>query len=402
MPHIPALPPSNETVRLTALRRYGVLDTAIEQGFEDLTQLAAFICGTPISTVTFIDEHRQWFKSHHGLDDHETPRDQAFCAHAILQRDLFIVPDATLDARFSGNPLVTSNPNIRFYAGAPLVTPDGFGLGTLCVIDRVPRSLTEDQQEALRALSRRTMAQLELRKALGDLYVAYRQLESLERAKGDFVTMVSRDLQPPLKSIGDRLASVIAGGAELTAEHRQSIDEALSATRRLQDLSSDVLDVSGGETGTLRLTLGVCDVAELLESAQDALALSPPGHRRVDAQTADAAGMIAADADRIVEALVSLLRFALLHSPPSAPVTIAADAAQAGVRIIVHADGPGLAPNDLAHLFQPFARATTSGASGDGLSLAIAKAIVEQHRGTVTVDDEVGAGITFVVTLPRK
>ncbi len=401
MPHIPASPAPNETARLTALRRYDILDTAIEQGFEDLTQLAAFICGTPISTVTFIDEHRQWFKSHHGLDDHETPRDQAFCAHAILQRDLFIVPDATLDARFSGNPLVTSNPNIRFYAGAPLVTPDGFGLGTLCVIDRVPRSLTEDQQEALRALSRRTMAQLELRKALGDLYAAYRQLESLARAKEDFVTMVSRDLQPPLKSIGDRLALVIAEGAELTAEHRQSIDKALSTTQRLQDLSRDVLDVSGGETGTLRLRVGVCDVGELLESAQDALALLPPG-RRVDARTTDAAGMIAADADRIVEALVSLLRFALLHSPPSAPVTIAADSSDTGVRIVVHADGPGLAPNDLAHLFQPFARATTSGPSGDGLSLAIAKAIVEQHRGTVTVDDEIGAGITLVVTLPRK
>ena len=111
----PAPLAANETQRLDALRRYDILDTAIERGFEDLTELAAFICGTPISTVTFIDEHRQWFKSHRGLDDQETPRDQAFCAHAILQSGVLIVPDATLDDRFAENPLVTGDPHIRFY-----------------------------------------------------------------------------------------------------------------------------------------------------------------------------------------------------------------------------------------------------------------------------------------------
>ena len=399
MAHIPAAPAPNEGARLEALRQYDILDTAVEQGFEDLTLLASFICGTPISTVTFIDEHRQWFKSHLGIADRETPRDQAFCAHAILQRDVFIIPDATLDDRFSGNPLVTSDPNIRFYAGAPLVTAEGFGLGTLCVIDRVPRTLTAAQEDALRALSRRAMAQLELRRALGDLYVAYKQLESLDQAKGDFVSMVSGQLQTSLQAIGRQLSAVLADEDALTTPaHRRSVSEALSANGRLQTLSNETLDFSLAETGTLTLRPTVCDVGELVASACGATLLAPLDRGRITPRGGEDAGMIAADAGRIVEALVNLLRFTLRRSPASAKVAVDTGATDAGVSIVIHADGPGLAPNDLAHLFRPFARA----GSGDGLSLAIAKAIIEQHRGTLTAGDEVGAGITFRITLPRS
>ncbi len=402
MAHIPASPPANEAARLAALRRYDILDTPIEQGFEDLTRLASFICGTPISTVTFVDERRQWFKSHRGIDDAETPRDQAFCAHAILQQDVFIVPDATLDDRFSANPLVTSNPNIRFYAGAPLITADGLGLGTLCVIDRVPRTLTDDQLEALRALSRRTMAQLEMRKTLGDLYLAYRELESLAEAKGDFVSMVSRQLQAPLRGIGDRLARVLADPAALAeAEQRQAIGDALASTRRLEELSNEALDFSAAETGTIALRRDVCDVADLLASARDAPLLAPHGERRVEAQADDEAGMIAGDADRLVEALVKLLQVAIGYAPASEPVTIGAKAAGDGVEIVIRAEGPGMSPNDRARLFQPFSLGAGRG-SALGLGPSTAKAIIEQHRGTVRVVGEVGDGTTFVVSLPRK
>lgn len=159
----PAPIPENEAERLAALRRYDVLDTPSEPEFEDLTLIAAQICGTPIALISLIDAPRQWFKSRRGLDVPELPRETAFCTHAIQRGGLLEIPDALVDQRFHDNPLVTGDPHIRFYAGAPLVTPGGFSLGTLCVIDRVPRRLTPEQRDALAALGRQVVQQLELR-----------------------------------------------------------------------------------------------------------------------------------------------------------------------------------------------------------------------------------------------
>jgi PAS domain S-box-containing protein len=201
--------PANEQKRLDALRRYSILDTLPERDFDDLASLAARICDAPTALVSLVDADRQWFKAKVGLEAAQTSRDLAFCAHAILQSDLLIVPDATTDQRFSTNPLVTGPPHIRFYAGAPLITPAGYALGTLCVIDRVPRELTPQQANGLRALSRQVVAELELRRTRTDL-------KSALLASEEFKTRLIESSQDCIQvlDLEGRLLSMNEGGMQ--------------------------------------------------------------------------------------------------------------------------------------------------------------------------------------------
>ena len=173
--------PENESERLNTLRGYGILDTHPEDRFDDLTRLAAIICGTPSSVISLVDEDRQWFKSKIGFDACQTPREDAICAHAIMTPDVFVVRDTTKDPRFANNPMVLGEPHLRFYAGAPLEAPNGHRLGALCVLDRVPRQLSPDQLESLRILSRQVMSQVVLGKNLQELRIALQKTEDLER-----------------------------------------------------------------------------------------------------------------------------------------------------------------------------------------------------------------------------
>src|SRR5512133_943767 len=211
--------PANESQRLDVLRRYNVLDSSPELDFDELVLLASQICAAPIALVTLIDSDRQWFKAKVGLEAQETSRDSSFCAQAILQRDLMVVPDALLDERFRDNPLVKESPNIRFYAGAPLITPDGFALGTLCVIDHVPRQLSSEQVRALGSLAREVMTQLEVRKVNAELAgitsESSKALEELRLSKefSDRLIACSRDCIKVLDLEG-RLLFINEGGAE--------------------------------------------------------------------------------------------------------------------------------------------------------------------------------------------
>jgi anti-sigma regulatory factor (Ser/Thr protein kinase) len=193
-----------EAARLDTLQRYQILDTEPEKAFDDLTLLASHICGTPIALITLIDADRQWFKSRVGVSITETSRSIAICSHAIEQRDLFVIPDMLTDTRFRDNPFVTGDDNIRFYAGAPLITSDGHALGTLCVADRVSRTLSADQREALGALRRQAEAQLELRRNLVELKHA---LTERDRAEATQQALIG-DLKSALDNV-KKLSSLI-------------------------------------------------------------------------------------------------------------------------------------------------------------------------------------------------
>lgn len=216
---IPAALPGNEARRLAALRSYEILDSDPEEAFDDLTRVAARICRTPIALVSLVDEDRQWFKAKVGLEAAETPRSLAFCSHAILEpNQLFVVNDAHSDDRFRDNPLVTGDPGVVFYAGAPLVTPEGMPLGTLCVIDHKPRDLTDADLETLRSLARATVGQLELRKAALELREISTELarsnQDLEERNGEikrFYQTLSHELKTPITVARDYVSMVLEG-----------------------------------------------------------------------------------------------------------------------------------------------------------------------------------------------
>ncbi|MEO8725998.1 MAG: ATP-binding protein [Acidobacteriaceae bacterium] len=190
-----AVMPANERERLAALREYQILDTDPEPGFDDLTELAAYICGTPIALVTLIDEDRQWFKSRVGIGISESPRSVSFCTHAILEDHLMIVEDTTKDERFRENPFVKSAPKIRFYAGAPFTSRTGQALGTMCVLDQKPRTLSAEQKKALIALSRQVEGQLEFRRNLMELRAALKERDHLEEEREELIDGLKQSLE---------------------------------------------------------------------------------------------------------------------------------------------------------------------------------------------------------------
>ncbi|MBT7815986.1 MAG: GAF domain-containing sensor histidine kinase [Polaribacter sp.] len=198
----PANIPPNEAKRLENLKSYHILDTLPEEEYDAITKIASVICNTPIALISIIDESRQWFKSKHGLNATETPREFSFCAHSILQPDeLFIINDARKDKRFFDSSLITSDPNVVFYAGAPLNSSEGYSLGTLCVIDNEPKKLNNTQKESLSLLAKQVVTLLELRKKNTELAESNKQNLKLNEQLNDFAYRLTHDLKSPINGV---------------------------------------------------------------------------------------------------------------------------------------------------------------------------------------------------------
>ena len=239
--------PVTESERLKALEEYDILDTPAESTYDDVVKLASHIAGTPISLISLVDSDRQWFKAKVGVQANETPRDIAFCAHAILGKDPMVINDALNDDRFVDNPIVTGDPNIRFYAGIPLVTPSGHNLGTLCVMDDEPRSLSENQIFGLTTLANQVIRNFELRRLLLEEkqknQLIETQRDGLVRSKAFLQRMlqiIGRDIREPMNGLKSMLQLVFRGSLD-ASELEEIGPEALESIERSQSLIDNLV-----------------------------------------------------------------------------------------------------------------------------------------------------------------
>ncbi len=393
-----ALPP-DEAARMTALLQCRILDTPPERSFDDLTQLAARLCETPISLVSLVDDDRQWFKSACGLEAPQTPRESAFCAHAILGDTPLIVPDATRDPRTVDNGLVTGPPHIRFYAGVPLRTADGHALGTLCVIDTTPRELTTRQLEDLTALAHQASSQLELRRKAGRLTQINAELSQLNRELDEFTHIASHDLQEPLRklmSFSALLRQDIDG--DLPPRATQDLDFIVDAAGRMQKLVNDLLALSRSGRSALQV-----NPLELGDCVQDALAALSERVRSSGARIhVEPLPTVFGDRTLLTQLYQNLVGNALKYAHPDRPAEIRITAEQrSGAWIFgVRDNGIGIPAEYTDQVFAPFKRLHgRSEYDGTGIGLAICRKAIERHEGRIWVESEPGTGSHFRFTL---
>lgn len=402
--------PHDEFVRLRALHSLEILDTEPEPIFDRITQLAAHIYGTPIATITLIDSNRQWFKSCVGLPERETSRDIAFCAHAILQAETLVIRDAREDPRFANYPNVIGPPHIRFYAGAPLITSQGFAIGTLCVIDQSPRQGAIDTKP-LEALAQTVAVLIEqrllanrLQSAQESLLKAKQEAERANNAKSAFLAAMSHEIRTPLNAILG-MADVLAE-TSLTKEQAGYVSIFRRAGTNLLALINNVLDLSKVEAGRLELENIAFDLPDLIATT---IELIRPRLKsdRVSLRWSIADGVpkiVMGDPLRLQQILINLLgnaaKFTDIGSVSLLIEPVAADGFHR-LQFTVSDTGIGIAKDKLSIIFDDFAQAGASTArqyGGTGLGLGIAKSLISMMGGVMEVDSTLGAGTTFRFT----
>lgn len=406
--------PSSEPARLEALSAHAVLDTPPEEAFDALTRLAARLCGTPIALVSLVDEARQWFKSRVGLEEPETTREVSFCAHAILQEELFVVPDTHRDERFHDNPLVTGEPRVRFYAATPLKSLSGHTLGTLCVVDHVPRELSAEQAEALHVLGRQVEAQLRLRLRVRELERheaesrAQRQaLARLKRQKDGLLQLVVKDLQLPLSAIHSHAALVQSRGY-LPEDVRGAARDIREGTESVQRLVANLLEASQ-EDAPLVMRPSEFDVTALLSEVARDFALRTQGTQRQFSHEARVSEpLITADRDMLRRAVDSLLDNAFRFTALSGGrVALEASQPEPGlVEVCVRDEGPSIPAAARPYVFEPHAPEGVAilcpTRASNSLGLALCRRAVEAHGGWIWIEDNLPRGTVFRLRLPLR
>lgn len=392
--------PYAEAERLAVLDTYGILDTAPEKEYDDVVALAARICETPAAAIILIGAGRQFFKAEKGIGDHAMPLDLSSDAHALLRHDLFEIEDATKDGRFSCNPHVTGNPVLRFYTGAALKTPEGLPLGTLCVLDVMPRKLSDYQKFALQTLAAQVMARMQLRLVAGALAAAVKKLEVRNAQLSHFNHAIAHDLRSPLSTV--IAAMELFGmkyGSNLDANGVKILDMAGRGTQQIRELIASLLTFAERDSD-VTLPAEDCDggeaLAMVLENLQALITLTG-----ADIRTSPLP-RIGVSKLELVQVLQNLIANALNYRDQSRKPEITVSARQEGnvVTVSVADNGIGIEAASLKEIFRPLKRLHGTERPGSGLGLAIVTTIIDRRHGKVWVDSETGQGSIFRFSLP--
>jgi signal transduction histidine kinase len=395
-----ALIPPNERERLGAVRRYEILDTPPDGAFDRITALAARIFDVPISIVSIVDSDRIWFKSRHGIDVTEIGRDPGLCASAILQHEPWLVTNAEVDPRTLTNPLVVGELGLRFYAGAPLTTRDGYNLGTLNIIDIAPRELTGLQIATLADLAAIVVDELELRLA------ARREERSLERLKSEFVATASHQLRTPLAGVYGAAMTLQQSEANSNDElRRQLVDLIAGESRRLTDVVEQIVLATTLEKERFRILEERFDPVGLARASVDAARERLPDELTIELVGDSEGTSVRGDAVGIRSVLENLLDNAIKYSPAGGRIEVGVRLRSSSLRFWVRDEGLGIPASEQRRVFARFHRLDpdlSRGVAGAGLGLFICRELVRQMNGAIWLESSEGHGSTFVFELPAS